>query len=240
MNTQLSLDTCNNLCAAALSHMDNGAFRLISSDTRDLGRGHAEVLTDQIQQVLSEADLKPADLSRIAVTTGPGSFTGQRVGLATARTLAASLNIEAVGVGVLDALIHEARSLAPDLKAYCAISDAKRGGVYIKAAAADGEVLLEASLIAVSDIPDRLSILDTTFAIAGTGVAFVDDNMDLPRHKNLSISFPSIQSIAKIGHSLIASENPAAALYLRDADAKPQNAKHVLRAMPSSGSEVAV
>lgn len=238
MITQLSLDTCNNLCAAALSCVDHGAFRLIASNTRDLGRGHAEVLTDQIHQILSDAHLQPTDLSRIAVTTGPGSFTGQRVGLAMARTLSAVLNIHTVGIGVLDALVFEAKRLAPDLSAYCAISDAKRDGVYVKAVAADGTVLLQAALIAVCDISDRLALLDTPFAIAGTGAGFVNSDIFQAGCKNLNLAFPSIQSIAEIGHGLSATGNPAAPLYLRDADAKPQNAKHILRAPTSSNSAV--
>lgn len=240
MNTQLSLDTCNNLCAAALSSEDNGAFRIIASNTRDLGRGHAEVLVDQIRQLLAGAGIKPTDITRVAVTTGPGSFTGQRVGLTVARTLAASMNIEAVGVGVLDALISEARSLEPDLAAYCAISDAKRDGAYIKIVASNSSVLLEASLVAVSDIPRHLESLDQPFAIAGTGASLLNEEMFVARCKNLNLSFPSIQTIAQMGHELNATENPAEPLYLRDADAKPQNAKHILRVQTSPNVEVAL
>ena len=79
---QLSIDTCNSLCAVALSRWQNDRLQLVAKDTRDLGRGHAEVLIGQIAQLLAESGLRAADLQRIAVTTGPGSFTGQRVGLA--------------------------------------------------------------------------------------------------------------------------------------------------------------
>lgn len=240
MNTQLSLDTCNNLCAAALSSVDNGAFRLIASNTRDLGRGHAEVLVDQIRQLLADAGLKPTDITRVAVTTGPGSFTGQRVGLAVARTLAASMSVEAVGVGVLDALISEARSLEPNWAAYCAVSDAKRDGAYIKVVGADGSVLLKAGLVAVSDIQRHLNALDQPLAIAGTGASLLNDEMFMTRCKDLNLSFPSIQTIAEIGHQLNASENPAEPLYLRDADAKPQSAKHILRVQTSPNVGVAL
>lgn len=240
MNTQLSLDTCNSLCAAALSSLDNGVFRLIASNTRDLGRGHAEVLVDQIRQLLADAGLKTADISRVAVTIGPGSFTGQRVGLAVARTFAASMNVEAVGVGVLDALIFEAHSLDPSLAAYCAISDAKRDGAYIKTVTSDSRVLLKACLVAASEIPRHLETLDQPFAIAGTGASLLNEEMFVARCKNLNLSFPSIQTIAQMGHELNATENPAEPLYLRDADAKPQNAKHILRMQTSPNVEVAL
>lgn len=240
MNTQLSLDTCNNLCAVALSRLDEGAFHLIASDTQDLGRGHAEVLADQIQQILSDTDIPPTELSRIAVTTGPGSFTGQRVGLALARTLSATLNVEAVGVGVLDTLIFEAQVQMPGLATYCAISDAKRDGVYIKAIENDGSVALEANLIAVSDISKQLARLKAPFAITGSGAAFVDKDMFAATCRHIDVLFPSIQSIAQIGHGLNAADNPAAPLYLRDADAKPQSPKHVLRMPASSPSGVAI
>lgn len=240
MNIQLSLDTCNNLCAAALSVEKDGRFELIERDTQNLGRGHAEVLTDQIQLILTRANLTFDDVARIAVTTGPGSFTGQRVGLATARTLAASLGIDAVGVGVLDALIHEANVIAPNMATYCAISDAKRDGAYVKAVAADGTVLLQACLLDIADIPNQLTALETRIAFAGTGTALLEDEFFDGGSTNLNLSFPSIQSIAQIGHGLTSTDSSAEPLYLRDADAKPQNAKHVLRVHTSLSSEASL
>lgn len=232
MNTQLSIDTCNSLCAVALSRFDKSAMELITSDTRDLGRGHAEVLADQIDMLLKQAALKSTDISRLAVTTGPGSFTGQRVGLALARTMSASMKIDAVGVGVLDALLMETRELKPNQNAYCAIIDAKRDGAYVKAIDATGTILLDSCLIAVSDIHRHLMKLSDPIAIAGTGTPLLND-LDKLEYDILDLTFPSIATIAEIGHGLDVERHPAVPLYLRDADAKPQSAKHVLR-MPGA------
>ena len=59
----------------------------------EIGRGHAERLIGMIDHALNERDLSPNDITKIAVTIGPGSFTGVRVGLAAARGYAAALNI---------------------------------------------------------------------------------------------------------------------------------------------------
>ena len=67
-------------------------------------RGHAEALFPMIEEVLAEAKACYADLTRIAVCTGPGSFTGLRIGIAAARGLALGLGIPAVGVSRLEAL----------------------------------------------------------------------------------------------------------------------------------------
>ena len=70
-----------------------------------MNRGHAERLFPMIDELMAEAGCSPGDLSRIAVCTGPGSFTGLRVGVAAARGLALGLGIPAIGVTRFEALI---------------------------------------------------------------------------------------------------------------------------------------
>lgn len=225
---QLSIDTCNALCAVAVSRWEDGRFQLVAQNTQDLGRGHAEVLTGQIATLLSANGLVPADIDRIAVTKGPGSFTGQRVGLATARVLAATLKIDAIGVGVLDALLLEARALNHESLAFCVINDARREAAYVKAVDNSGTVLINDSLIPVDALPDALAALPKPLCLIGSGLSLLPaENAD--DQKIIDTALPDILSIAKLGHTLTVETNPAEPLYLRGADAKPQSAKHVLR-----------
>jgi len=96
----LSIDTSETQCAAALLTEDGGSF----SKAEDIGRGHAERLLPMIEEVLEDANLNYSDLSRIAVVTGPGTFTGLRIGLSVARGLAFALDIPCVGVMSLQVL----------------------------------------------------------------------------------------------------------------------------------------
>ena len=94
--TLLAIDTCAEACAVAV---DTGARRVLRSET--IGRGHAERLFGMIQSTMAEADTPFAALQRIAVTVGPGSFTGLRVGVAAARGLALATGVPAIGFTTL-------------------------------------------------------------------------------------------------------------------------------------------
>jgi tRNA threonylcarbamoyladenosine biosynthesis protein TsaB len=98
----------------------------------DTPRSHAEKLVPLIHQVLDEAGLAPADLAAIAVGTGPGTYTGLRIGLVTARTLAFALDIPVWGISDLDVLAADAalRLHLESGSSILATTDAKRHEVY--------------------------------------------------------------------------------------------------------------
>src|SRR3979490_2165233 len=97
----LAIDTALDACAAAV--LDTAQNRLIAQESLAMKRGHAEALMPLIARVMKESGIAFASLDRIAVTTGPGSFTGLRVGLSAARGLALAANKPAVGVTTLTA-----------------------------------------------------------------------------------------------------------------------------------------
>ena len=95
----LGIDTSADQCAVALVDGDRVWRR-----AEVMARGHAEALFPMIDDVLAEAGASMADVTRVAVCTGPGSFTGIRAGVAAARGLALGLGVPAVGVSRLAAL----------------------------------------------------------------------------------------------------------------------------------------
>ena len=99
----LGIDTSGGCCAVALV-ADGRVFR----HARRMERGHAEALVPMIERVLAEAGAAYPVLTRVAVCTGPGSFTGIRIGIAAARGLALGLGIPAIGITRLEALASEA------------------------------------------------------------------------------------------------------------------------------------
>ena len=81
----LAIDTALEACSAAVLDLDRGG--IVASETLPMVRGHAEALMPLIARVMDLAEAEFADLDRISVTTGPGSFTGLRVGISAARGL---------------------------------------------------------------------------------------------------------------------------------------------------------
>jgi tRNA threonylcarbamoyladenosine biosynthesis protein TsaB len=120
----LAFDTSSAAVTVALAHPVSGEI-LASSTTVDALR-HGELLAPAIASALSAAGCTPRDLTRIAVGVGPGPFTGLRVGLVTARTMADVLGIEIAGVCSLDILARQSSLALPVAVA----TDARRKEIY--------------------------------------------------------------------------------------------------------------
>lgn len=146
----LAFDTALGACSAAL--WSDG--RIAAGAFENRRRGHAETLFPLIERVLGEAGVGYGDLDRLAVTLGPGSFTGLRIGIAAARGLALALNIPATGVTTLEAVAagHRKR-LAGGENAILVVLDARRGQVYVQFFDRGLAPLGEAAAMSPADIP---------------------------------------------------------------------------------------
>ena len=133
----LALDTALEACSVGLAIRANGKVTHFERSLA-LGRGHAEHLMDELQLLLDGQGLTYKDLTRIAATTGPGSFTGLRVGLATARALALALDIPVIGASTLTALALDAQAAGKSGTIGCFI-DARRNQIYGQFFCLDGE-----------------------------------------------------------------------------------------------------
>jgi len=141
----LGLDTCLNSCSVAAL---DGA-RVLASRREVMARGHQERLAPMAREVVAEAGREWADFDRIAVTVGPGSFTGLRVGVAFAKGLASALDRPAVGIGALEALAAEAEGLV------AAVIDARRDQLYLQIFE-DGAPLMAPDVLAPGAAAARL------------------------------------------------------------------------------------
>src|SRR5262245_27749405 len=115
----LSLDTATDVTTACLSREDEV---LAESATRGRSTGAQRVLGD-VHHLMRSIRVEPSDLGTIVVGTGPGTFTGLRIGLATARSLGYALGVPVRGVGTLDALL-----VGDGVDVACV--DARRGEVF--------------------------------------------------------------------------------------------------------------
>jgi tRNA threonylcarbamoyl adenosine modification protein YeaZ len=124
----LALDTATPAVTVAL----HDGTRVLAESTAVDPRRHGELLAPGIESVLHQAGASRDDLTDVVAGTGPGPFTGLRVGLVTARTLAAALGLRLHGVGTLDALAFHAVQQVPDAlrDGFVVATDARRKEVY--------------------------------------------------------------------------------------------------------------
>lgn len=118
----LSIDTALAACAVAVLDGE----RTLAQRVVPMERGHQEALAPLVAQAVEEAGVAFHRLARVAVTVGPGSFTGLRVGLAFAKGLALALDIPCIGIGTLEALAAGRRGFV------AAVIDARRDQLYLQ------------------------------------------------------------------------------------------------------------
>jgi tRNA threonylcarbamoyladenosine biosynthesis protein TsaB len=148
----LSLETSSPICAVALHHLADG--RLLGQAELRLEKSHSTHLTVLVEQLITNAGFGLADLGAVAVSDGPGSYTGLRIGAAAAKGLCFALDIPLVAVGTLPALAHQMASHTPRPNAYlyAPMLDARRQEVYTALYEADGdEVLAPTNLVLDAD-----------------------------------------------------------------------------------------
>lgn len=208
----LALDTAGVDCAAAL--YDSATRTVLAERCERIGKGHAERLTGMISEVMDEAGLPISAIERIAVTVGPGSFTGIRTGVAAARGLALALSIPAVGVTTLEVLaaaILEEHTRGPVVVAI----DAKRGEIYAQAFDADGKPLNDAQAMDAAAVRDLAAQHAAT--VHGSALPLLaGENTGAEPDR-----FPAGLA-ARLASAIINPQKPKP-LYLRAPDAKPQS-----------------
>src|SRR2546423_9697601 len=131
----LAIDTALGACAAAV--LDSQAGAILASESVGMLRGHAEAIMPMIARVMDAARCEFTDLDRIAVTVGPGSFTGLRVGIAAARGIALASGKPAIGLSTLSAFAAPHVAARSDRTIVAAI-DARNEQAYFHVFAPNG------------------------------------------------------------------------------------------------------
>ena len=215
----LAIDTALDACAAAV--LDTGANKLVAEESQAMKRGHAEALMPLIARVMKASGVAFAALDRIAVTTGPGSFTGLRVGLSAARGIALAAGKPVVGLTTLTAY---AAPIVSENGAHPVISaiDARHDHVYFQVVSGDGGSLIKPKVAPISEALEA-----SRFGaphLVGNAAEILADRWPKdapPPFKVDARAAPDITWVAWLG----AAVNPETALarpyYLRAPDAKP-------------------
>lgn len=143
----LGLDTATPAVTVAVHDGRQPLAQLVTVDAHR----HAELLAPAISEVIADAGASRADLTAIGVGVGPGPYTGLRIGIVTARVLAAALGIPVYGVCTLDVIAADAASAGPFLVA----TDARRREVYWARYDAAGSRVTGPAVSRPADVPDR-------------------------------------------------------------------------------------
>jgi tRNA threonylcarbamoyladenosine biosynthesis protein TsaB len=223
----LAIDTALEACAAAV--LDTNRKGALTSRSLPMMRGHAEALMPLIAAVMSAANTEFFDLDRIAVTVGPGSFTGLRVGVAAARGIALAAGKPAVGLTTLAALAAPFFD-ADETKALLAVIDARHDQVYMQLFGSGGRTLIAPRLAPVRDAI-RAAMASPT-RIVGNAAKLVESAWPDNERRPLQVAAvraPDIGWVARLGAATADVSAAVKPLYLRDADAQPQEAGILLR-----------
>lgn len=186
--------TANSVSIALLDDSD-----VVVQDNQIMERGQGEALIPMIQQIMASSGRKMSDIDRIAVSVGPGSFTGVRVGLATARGMGLALKKEVVGITTLEASAYQTKGRV------LSVLDTKRGDFYTQIFE-NGIALEEPKIRTIDEIKELGSLF-----LTGSG-------SDLLTEIGLPVVQNNMSVAVSIGLLSATIQRPAEPVYLREAD----------------------
>src|SRR5882757_3136355 len=228
----LAIDTALDACAAAV--LDTDAAKIIAQESEAMKRGHAEALMPLIARVMKASGVAFMSLDRVAVTTGPGSFTGLRVGLSAARGIALAAAKPVVGLTTLTAyaapFVGE-NSAHPILSAI----DARHDHVYFQVVSGDGGSLIKPKVAPIAEALEA-----SRFGaphLVGNAAKILAERWpsDAPPPFQVdALPAPDINWVAWLGAAVHPDTAPARPYYLRAPDAKPQKDMLQKAAQPSA------
>src|SRR6185295_11851986 len=216
----LAIDTALDACAAAM--LDTEAGQLIAQESIMMKRGHAEALMPLIERVIKASGIGFANLDRIAVTTGPGSFTGLRVGISAARGIGLAAEKPVVGVTTLAAYAAPVVNQGGEHPVISAI-DARHDHVYLQVVAGNGSPLIWPYVAPIGEALDAARF--GAPHLVGNAAAIVGERWpkDAPAPVRIDTQpAPDIAWVGWLGAAVTPGTAPPRPFYLRAPDAKPQ------------------
>ena len=216
----MAIDTAMTRCAVAVAD----GPRLVAHIAEDMARGHAEALLPMVAMACEAAGLELDAIERLAVTTGPGSFTGMRVGVAAARGIALATGCALVPVTCLEAVAAGYYAGGGD-QPCTVLQDARRAEVYVQRFAPPTSAgqrplaLSQASLLAVADAARLLVTYND--AVLGTAAGPFASGLGAARRPGHD-PLPDCRVLALLAQAGQAGAGDAVhPVYLRAPDAKP-------------------
>ena len=188
----LAFDTSNQALSLAVLEDEH----LLAQTTLNIKKNHSITLMPAIDFLMNSLDMKPTDLDRIAVAQGPGSYTGLRIAVATAKTLAHTLKIELVGVSSLLALVPEQVEglVIP-------VMDARRNNVYAGFYQSGQSVRPEAHL-PLAEVLEIAGVADQPVTFVGETAVFAEQIEAALPGVSVQPTLPDAAAIGRLGLEL--------------------------------------
>src|SRR3984957_11556737 len=227
----LAIDTALDACSAGI--LDTDAGKLIAHESLPMKRGHAEALMPLIARVMKASGIAFAALDRIAVTTGPGSFTGLRVGLSRPRGIALAAAKPAVGVTTLTAYAAPVVSESGEQPVISAI-DARHDHVYFQVVSGNGGSLVRPQVAPIEQVLGA-SRFGAPYLV-GNAARILAERWPAqapPPFKVDAQPAPDIAWVGWLGAAVSPDNAPARPFYLRAPDAKPAKDPQPKAAQPT-------
>jgi tRNA threonylcarbamoyladenosine biosynthesis protein TsaB len=207
----LAVDTSLGACSVAILAGD----KVLAHSLELMERGHAEALAPMVEQAVKDAGVGCAAFNRLAVTVGPGTFTGQRVGLAFMRGMRLALERPLIGITSLEAMAHQAMA-ETGLAHAATVHDARDGAFYFQLCGRDA---LDSPpvLIGLADVAARIAQIGETVALAGAASARLLESASVKRQRIVlsTVVVPDALWVARLGASRPATTEVPKPLYLR-------------------------
>ncbi len=219
----LAIDTALAACSVAV--LDTKIDEILGAETVLMERGHAEALMPLVEAVLG-GHSGLASIDRIVVSTGPGSFTGIRVGLAAVRGLTLVTKIPVIGITTLVALAAPVLAHG-DGRAVGAAIDARHGRVFFQIFAPNGQGLVPARVLLAKDASRMAG--EGAIRLVGSGAQLVAAASHAKHEIVSGEQVPDPVWLARLGAAAPLPDRLPRPVYLRPADAKPQTAGRVER-----------
>ena len=223
----LAVDTALGQCAVCVLETD--AVEPLAAEVVELDRGHAEALLPMMDRVMAGVDGGFSSVERVAVTVGPGSFTGLRVGISAARAVGLALKVPVVGVTTLSALM--APHMAPvRYRLIVAAIDARGGRVYAQAIAPNGRPVIPPSIVTVRDVVRAMGSSGVTIVgSGGPAIAAEAWTVGIDVKVDVAAPLPDITWVARLGAAAAPDEALPKPFYLAGPGAKPQGSARLPR-----------
>ncbi len=219
----LGLDSCGKYLSVAISRGPDLISNII--DFSELSQ--AENIVPIIEEILQKSDITYKNIDYLVVTSGPGSFTGVRIGLAFASAVSLAIKVKTISVSTLECISYKLSNQSKNFDFYVPIINASKRELYVQVFDKNNIAKSDINLISLDDFENYISNLSGKIVIGGSGLLHIesftnkDDKSEiifLPR-----FPYPEARTICKRAYELIIKNNYISSLepiYVRKPDAK--------------------